>query len=363
LNPSPAGAAAIPPITDTKADVQRDLDGTREPQRLTIGAAKRGQSRHFALRKNSEPFGRATTVKYVMLYALRRTGYVAAALGETVRAIMFHRSIAGAAMLTLYSYPKLFGVADSNAYGLKVFAFMRLTGVPFKQEHVFDVSAWTVGRLPHITDDAETISDSDSIIHHLIHKHHLSIDEGLTARQRDANHLIKRMLDDLYWVMSYSRWKDQRYWPAFRDAVRTEHPGITEEDLCKAQEHNLQRYHYHGIGRYEADAALARGLADLEVLANFMPANHYVHGPKPTGIDAAIYGFIANICFWDIGTPLKQFVVARENIVRHCEAIHAAVIGSPRKVDGLRSADRLSRDTFTMSALPLRATKPLRRTK
>ena len=42
-------------------------------------------------------------------------------------------------------------------------------------------------------------------------------------------------------------------------------------------------------------------------------------------IDAGIYGFIANIYFYDIDTPLKQFVVAHDNIVRHCEAIHAAV--------------------------------------
>ena len=29
-------------------------------------------------------------------------------------------------MLTLYSYPELFGVADNNGYGLKVFAFLKL---------------------------------------------------------------------------------------------------------------------------------------------------------------------------------------------------------------------------------------------
>ena len=33
-------------------------------------------------------------------------------------------------MLTLYSYPPLFGVADNNGYGLKVFAFLKLAGVP-----------------------------------------------------------------------------------------------------------------------------------------------------------------------------------------------------------------------------------------
>ena len=34
-------------------------------------------------------------------------------------------------MITLYSYPTLFGVADNNGYGLKVFAFLRLAGLPF----------------------------------------------------------------------------------------------------------------------------------------------------------------------------------------------------------------------------------------
>ena len=47
----------------------------------------------------------------------------------------------GGAMLTLYSYPALFGVADNNGYGLKAFAFLKLAGVPFRHEHIFDASA------------------------------------------------------------------------------------------------------------------------------------------------------------------------------------------------------------------------------
>jgi hypothetical protein len=38
-----------------------------------------------------------------------------------------------------------------------------------------------------------------------------------------------------------------------------------------------------------------------------------------------LYGLIANIHFFLIATPLKAFVAARANLVRHCEAIHAAV--------------------------------------
>jgi glutathione S-transferase len=228
-------------------------------------------------------------------------------------------------MLTLYSYPGLFGVADNNGYGLKVFAFLKLAGLPFTHRHVFDASAAPRGQLPYIVDDGEAIGDSDTIIAHLIGKYRLALDGELTAAQRDMSQLIGRMLDDLYWVMSYSRWKDERYRPAFLQAFRREHPGLTEEGLRKAQEFNAQRYHYQGIGRYSPTAAYARGIADLQVLAHLVPPTGFLHGPQPGSIDAAIYGFLANIYFYEIDTPLRQFVAAHRNLVRHCSEIHAAV--------------------------------------
>jgi glutathione S-transferase len=233
-------------------------------------------------------------------------------------------------MIVLYSYPELFGVADNNGYGLKVFAFMRLAGAPFSHEHIFDASAAPRGQLPYIIDDGEAIGDSEIIIAHLISKYRLSIDAQLNAHQHDTGHLVTRMLDDLYWVMSYSRWKDERYWPTFRDALIREYPNLTEDALLKAREFNLERYYYAGIGRYAPNDAYARGLADLQVLANLIPMQGYVHGSKPTSIDAGIYGFLANIYFFDIDTPLKQFVTSQQNLVRHCRAIHEAVI---RKMD------------------------------
>ena len=228
-------------------------------------------------------------------------------------------------MLTLYSYPTLFGVADNNGYGLKVFAFLRLAGVPFRHEHIFDASKAPRGQLPYVLDGDDIVGDSETILHFVTRKYALTIDAALEPSQRTTNLLVTRMLDDLYWVMSYSRWQDERFWPAFRDALLREHPNLTEDGLAKAKAFNHQRYYYQGIGRFDPDAAMGRGLADLEALAALIPSQGYVHGDKPTSIDAAIYGFIANIYFYDIDTPLKQFVTAHENIVRHCRAIHEAV--------------------------------------
>jgi glutathione S-transferase len=228
-------------------------------------------------------------------------------------------------MLTLYSYPALCGVADNNGYGLKVFAFLRLTGVAFMHEHILDASNAPRGQLPYIVDEGEMIGDSNTIIAHLVRKYRLSIDDQLTSAQRHIGHLIIRMLDDLYWVMSYSRWKDEQFWPAFRNALRHEHPQLTDESLDRAREFNDKRYYYQGIGRFAPAAAYARGIADLQILADLIPMESYVFGAKPSSVDAAIYGFIANIHFLPIDTPLKQFIGLHPNLIRHCINIHEAI--------------------------------------
>jgi len=228
-------------------------------------------------------------------------------------------------MLTLYSWPTLFGVADNNGYGLKVYAFLKLVGLPFRHEHLFDASKAPRNQLPYIDDDGEMIGDSQAIIAHLTRKYELKIDANLSLAERDTDLLVTRMLDDLYWVMSYSRWQDERYWPAFAAALKSEHSDLTDDGLQKAKAYNAQRYHFQGIGRYDPDAAIARGLADLAVMSRLVPSQGYVHGDKPASIDAALYGFIANIYFYEIDTPLRRFVSLHDNIVRHCRAIHSAV--------------------------------------
>jgi glutathione S-transferase len=231
-------------------------------------------------------------------------------------------------MLTLFSYPELFGVADNNPYGLKIFAFLKLCGLPFRHAHIFDAHDAPRGQLPYVDDDGEIVGDSDRIIAHLIRRNGLTIDVGLSAAESRMDLLIRRLLDDLYWVMSYSRWRDEDYWPLFRDEMLRTHGGdLTAEGLEKARAYNFQRYDYQGIGRYARDVVFARGLADLEVLADITPERGFLFGQRPTSADAGVYGFIANIYFFAIETPLKAFVASRANLTRHCEEIHAATGG------------------------------------
>jgi len=229
-------------------------------------------------------------------------------------------------MIRLFSYPELYGVADNNPFGLKVFAFLKLCDLAFEHDHIFDAKAAPRGQLPYIIDDGETIGDSDAIIAHLIRKYELAIDGGLTAAQRDTDLLVRRMLDGLYWVMSYARWRDPQFWPLFRDAILKTHSQVTTGGLETAQKYNFERYYYQGIGRFEPADVYKRGLADLQVLANLIGKRDFLFGGKPSSIDAAVYGFLANIYFFDIDTPLRRFIVSSDNLARYCERMHARVM-------------------------------------
>ena len=228
-------------------------------------------------------------------------------------------------MIILFSYPELYGLSDNNPYGLKVATFLRLCGLQYQQEHVIDTANAPRGQLPYIVDDGQTIGDSDAIISHLIEKYQLKIDAKLTVEQHNAAHLVNRMLDDLYWVMSYSRWRDPEFWPLFKNELIKSHPDIVESTLEAARKYNFERYRYQGIGRYSAEEVYKRGMEDLHVLANLIGEKPFIFGAEPHRIDAAIYGFLANIYFFQIDTPLKRFVLLEPSLVRHCNRIHAMV--------------------------------------
>ncbi|MFO1035601.1 MAG: glutathione S-transferase C-terminal domain-containing protein [Geminicoccaceae bacterium] len=224
-------------------------------------------------------------------------------------------------MLTLYSYPDLYGLPDNNPFGLKVWAFLKLVGLTFRHEHIFDASKAPRGQLPYIVDDGETVGDSDAIIVHLISKYGLPIDAGLTQAQQDTSLKIRRVLDDLYWVMSYSRWKDPEFAPLFRAEMLKTHARLSEADMVRAAEYNSTRYWYQGIGRYEPAQVYERGLADLAVIGRLLTPGPFVFGNRAHSVDAALYGFLANIWFHEARTPLKQFMLDQRRLATFCETM------------------------------------------
>lgn len=227
-------------------------------------------------------------------------------------------------MVTLYSYPQLFGVPDNNPFGLKVDTFLRLTKIEYTLEHIINTANAPRGQLPYLLDDDKVVTESNSIIRHLTQKYNITLDDNLTETQRNLHFLITRMLDShLYWVMSYSRWQDERFWPLFKAEFLSQSPQITEEILEKAKAYNIEKYHYQGIGRYTTEEVYQSGIDDLKTLSFYLGTNDFLFGKSIHTVDVCCYGFLANIFYFEIDTPLKAFIPRSSNLGNYIKRIRA----------------------------------------
>lgn len=230
-------------------------------------------------------------------------------------------------MITLFSYPKMWGLLDNNPYGLKVHAFLRLMNLDYQTQYTIDTQEAPYRKLPYIVDGDQKIGGSNSIIDHLTAKYGLEIDQGLSPSQQMLDFLIKRVLEEhLYWVMSYSRWQYPNYWPLFKSQFLKEFSQVTSHDLDGFRAYNIQKYDFQGIGRYEAADNYQEGIKDLELVSALLKEKNFMFGATPHGIDACVYGFLANIYYFEIDTPMRKFIRSREPLSCYCERMHQLVM-------------------------------------
>ncbi|QMT61477.1 glutathione S-transferase family protein [Legionella sp. PC997] len=212
-------------------------------------------------------------------------------------------------MIILYSYPELFGLPDNNPFGLKVETFLRLTKIDYQHMHIINTQNAPRGQLPYLMDEEQVITDSNTILNHLSQKY-VNLDHDLTAEQKNIHFLMNRMLDNhLYWVMSYSRWQDEQFWPLFKAEFLKQLSELSETSLEQVRKYNLEKYHYQGIGRYSSKDIYQSGIDDLQAILYVLGDKDYLFGNKVHSLDACCYGFLANILYFEIETPLKDFVM------------------------------------------------------
>lgn len=212
-------------------------------------------------------------------------------------------------MIILYSYPGLFGLPDNNPFGLKVDTFLRLAKIDYQHEHIINTENAPRGQLPYLNDDNVIISDSNLILQHLSQKY-VNLDEDLTEEQNNIHFLMTRMLDNhLYWIMSYSRWQDDQFWPLFKAEFLNQLPDLSESTLERVRAYNIEKYNYQGIGRYSAPAIYEAGIEDLKSILFILGEKEYIFGNKVHSLDACCYGFLANIVYYEIETPIKNYIM------------------------------------------------------
>ena len=98
-------------------------------------------------------------------------------------------------MITLHQFARVWGTPNLSPFCCKVETYLRIARIPYEVADTFPPTA-PKGKLPYLTDDGETISDSRFIVEYLKAEYDADLDRALSASQRAQSVAFQRMIED-----------------------------------------------------------------------------------------------------------------------------------------------------------------------
>lgn len=190
-------------------------------------------------------------------------------------------------MITLYAFGPLWGLPDPSPFVIKTETQLKMSGLAYAKARG-DREQAPKGKMPYIADGGVLVADSVYIRDHLLRKHGVDLDAGLTAGQRAQAWAIERMLEDhLYWAIVHSRWSnDENFAKGPADFFR----GAPEGVMQAARAQVIANLHGQGFGRHDPETVADLARRSFAALSEMLGAQPYLFGETPTGTDASAFG-------------------------------------------------------------------------
>ncbi|MEM9696544.1 MAG: glutathione S-transferase family protein, partial [Myxococcota bacterium] len=152
---------------------------------------------------------------------------------------------------------------------------------------------------------------------HLERHHGADFDADLTDRQRATSDLIRRTGEEfLYWAQVYFRWEDHP--EAIRDQLFAPVPALFRGPVFRLVRRQVRRdLHGQGLGRHRRDEILALTESAVSALAASVGDRPFVHGDRPTSVDASLAGTLTNILAPETPSPLMYQVQGHPHLVAY----------------------------------------------
>jgi glutathione S-transferase len=223
-------------------------------------------------------------------------------------------------MITLHQPPGAWGVGSMSPFCFKLECYLRMAGLPYTAKRA-DFRKAPKGKVPFIEEDGVALGDSQHIIEHLKRKHGDPLDAKLGAEEVARGHLVRRVLEEsVYWHIVHLRWADAQGWQGYRPHFEAMFPPVAKKLIVPMIRRNaVKGLRVHGLGRHRPEEILEMGKADLSAVATMLGDKPFLLGDNPTSFDATLYAFIKSITAFPVDSPLKQFTLAQQNLVRYCE--------------------------------------------
>lgn len=208
-------------------------------------------------------------------------------------------------MIEIHQFPPGWGL-NASPFCLKVEIYCRLAEIPYQTKDTLPFKG-PRGKLPFIIDQSKSVPDSGNILPYLKTEYGDPLDGQLSAGQLAAGLMLRRVCEEsLYFVIVFSRWIDEKYWPHTREAFFTMVPSVARHLVASAARRGIRKSLIgQGYGRYPVAEVYATGIADLTAIAWQLGHHNYAVGNQVTSFDATLYAFLFNIVRVPLETPLK----------------------------------------------------------
>jgi len=213
---------------------------------------------------------------------------------------------------------------------MKLETYLRMAGINYQVDTDHELAKWKkspTAKLPCIAYRAEIIADSSKCIDWISKQFGKSLDVELTPREVATSILLKRTIEEsVYFIMGYYRWIADAGWNYIRHAYFPDMPAILNPIITPHIRRDMLRaFHGQGIARYSPEDVAKMGRENIDAVAAYCrPDAHekffFGHG-HPTSIDAVMLGFLGNILFVEIDSPIRQHLLLKEDLVRYVKSL------------------------------------------
>ena len=246
--------------------------------------------------------------------------------------------------ITLYKFGSLWNIADPSPFCIKLESYLRVANVDFEAP-VFEMSFFKKapkGKLPFIKKaDGSIVGDSNLIIEELVASGEKDLDAALNVEERSISCAFHRLLDEhFYWALVYSRWQDEPGWSIVSDMFFGDiTPFIRGLIQNKEQKTVIGYMKGHGLGRHNREEIYSIASKNITALSDYLGDKKYFFGKDElTFIDICLHSYIINIITPDIDNPLKEAVMACQNLVDHALRLDAEIYGDLYKKSQSKAA-------------------------
>ncbi|XP_006000285.1 failed axon connections homolog [Latimeria chalumnae] len=226
-----------------------------------------------------------------------------------------------AIILHQFSRPKG-GAPSLSPFCLKMETYLRMVDLPY--QNYFDGKLSPQGKMPWIEYNHEKVSGTEFIIDFLEEKLGVNLNKNLDPHEKAVSRAITKMVEEhFYWTIAYCQWIDNLQETKKMLSLSGPFSDLLRWLLCHLTKGIVKREMYgHGIGRFSDEEIYALMEKDMRSLAVLLGDKKYILGPKPSTVDAAVFGHLA-LAMWTLPGTRPERLIKGEliNLAMYCERI------------------------------------------